>query len=95
MSETRTQLLQDFLSVVLWRLTLARCTDVGEFTHFMSVLIAEFSIKIEITLYFSCHRSGWCPGEDLLHHPGSAQSPEVPGPAQLPYAAHGRVSSRP
>ena len=34
MSGARAQLLNDFLSLVLWRLTLARCTDVGEFLCF-------------------------------------------------------------
>ena len=50
MSETKAQLLQDFLSLVLWRLTLTRCTDVGEFTHYLSVLIAEFPQKLRLLL---------------------------------------------
>ena len=62
---------------------------------FLSLEVQKLLSEIEITHYFSCHRSGWCSGEDLLHHPGPARSPEVPGAVRSHRSAQRGVSSRP
>ena len=60
--------------------------------HILSIMSSEAwksSFEIKITHYFSCHRCCWHPGEDLLHNPGPAWPPEVPGAARHgPQAQH-------
>ena len=60
--------------------------------HILSIMSSEAwksSFEIKITHYFSCHRCCRHPGEDLLHNPGPAWPPEVPGTAwPSPAAQH-------
>ena len=39
-------MLNDFLNLVLWRLTLARCTDVGEFLRFEFLVFGGSKITL-------------------------------------------------